>query len=172
MARLWIESYAQYDRAMTLSKARCLILACGNTLRGDDGIGPWLASWAEERFRDEAGVRVISRQQWTLELAEEIAAAETVLFIDCSATAAPGAVSVVEVQPVAVESLATHHLGAPELLGLASKLYASLPRTALLMTVGAGSMELSEQFSQRVLEAIPRACLKVEETVARLLAGA
>src|SRR5579864_6386314 len=124
---------------MTLNKARCLILACGNTLRGDDGIGPWLAQWAEERFEDESGVCVLSRQQWTLELAEEIAAAETVLFLDCSATDAPGSVSIVEVQPAAIEALATHHLGAPELLGLARKLYDSLPRTALQMTVGAGS---------------------------------
>ena len=157
---------------MTLNKARCLILACGNTLRGDDGIGPWLAQWAEERFEDESGVRVLSRQQWTLELAEEIAAAETVLFLDCSVTDAPGSVSIVEVQPAAVEGLATHRLGAPELLGLARKLYDSLPRTALQMTVGAGSMELSEQFSQPVLDAIPLACAKVEETVARRLAGA
>ena len=156
---------------MTLNKARCLILACGNTLRGDDGIGPWLAQWAEERFDDEPGVRVLSRQQWTLELAEEISAAETVLFVDCSATDVPGSVSVVAVEAAAVEGLATHHQGAPELLGLASKLYASLPRTALLMTVGAGSMELSEEFSQPVLDAIPLACTKLEETVTRLLAG-
>lgn len=157
---------------MTLNKARCLILACGNTLRGDDGIGPWLASWAEERFGDDTGVRVLSRQQWTLELAEEISMAETVLFVDCSATDLPGSVSIVAAQPVAVESLATHHLGAPELLGLASKLYASLPHTALVMTVGAGSMELSEEFSQPMLDAIPLACAKLEETVTQLLAGA
>ena len=69
---------------MKLTKARCLVLSCGNTLRGDDGIGPWLAEWAEERFKDEAGVRVVSRQQWTPDLVEEIAEAETVLFVDCS----------------------------------------------------------------------------------------
>ena len=153
-------------------KTRCLILACGNTLRGDDGIGPWLAQWAEERFDGEPGVRVLSRQQWTLELAEEISTAETVLFADCSAADAPGSVSIVEVQPAAVEGLATHHQGAPELLGLALKLYDSLPDTALLMTVGAGSMELGEEFSRPVLDAIPLACAKLEETVMQLLAGA
>ncbi|HEX4758218.1 MAG TPA: hydrogenase maturation protease [Terracidiphilus sp.] len=157
---------------MKSNKTRCLILACGNTLRGDDGIGPWLAQWAEERFDDEPGVRVLSRQQWTLELAEEISTAETVLFVDCSATDGPGSVSIVAVQPAAVGSLATHHQGAPELLGLAGKLYASLPRTALLMTVGAGSIELSEEFSQPVLDAIPLACTKLEEAVMQLLARA
>jgi hydrogenase maturation protease len=157
---------------MTLTKARCLILACGNTLRGDDGVGPWLASWAEERFRDEPGVRVISRQQWTLELAEEIARAESVLFVDCSVAVAPGSVSVVEVQPATVtESFNTHQQGASELLALAQDLYSSLPRSAFLLTVGAGSLELGETFSAAVQDAIPLACAKVEETMVRLLAS-
>jgi hydrogenase maturation protease len=156
---------------MTVTKARCLILACGNTLRGDDGVGPWLASWAEERFAHEGGVRVISRQQWTLELTEEIAAAESVLFVDCSVAVAPGLVSVVGVQAAAVrEGLNTHQQGASELLGLARDLYNSLPRAAFLLTVGAGSLELGEEFSAAVKAAFPAACAKVEETVVRLLA--
>jgi hydrogenase maturation protease len=154
-------------------RTRCLILACGNTLRGDDGVGPWLAQRAEERFATEPGVRVISRQQWTLELAEEIAAAETVLFIDCSIAAAPGSVSVVDVQPVAVtEGLNTHRQGAPELLALARDLYNSLPRAAILLTIGAGSLELSEEFSAALKAALPEASAKLEETVKQLLQDA
>jgi hydrogenase maturation protease len=156
---------------MTVTKARCLILSCGNTLRGDDGIGPWLSEWSEERFQNEAGVRVVSRQQWTPDLVEEIAAAETVLFVDSSVAAAPGSVSVIEVQPTAAEGRATHHQGAPELLGLAERLYDALPRMSLLLTVGAGSIEIAEGFSQPVLDAIPLACTMLEETVMRLLAG-
>ena len=56
--------------------ARCLILACGNTLREDDGVGPFLAQWAEERWRDDPRVRVLCDHQWTPDMAEEIAAAE------------------------------------------------------------------------------------------------
>jgi len=157
---------------MTLNKARCLILACGNSLRGDDGIGPWLAEWAEERFRDEAGLRVISRQQWTLELAEEIAAAEAVLFVDCSVAIAAGSVSVRDVQASAnSERLDTHRQGASELLGLARDLYSSLPRAAMLLTVGAGSLELGEEFSAQVKAALPEACALLDQTVAQLLAG-
>ena len=55
---------------MTYATNRCLILACGNTLRGDDGVGPWLAEWAENQFRTESQICVIARQQWTPELAE------------------------------------------------------------------------------------------------------
>jgi hydrogenase maturation protease len=158
---------------MTVTKARCLILACGNTLRGDDGIGPWLASWAEERFGDEAGVRVVASQQWTLELVDEVANAESVLFIDCSADSEPGAVGVATVEAAAdSQGLATHHLGAPELMAVARDLYGFQPRAALLLTVGAGSLELGEEFSAAVKAALPEACAKLEETVVRLLVEA
>jgi hydrogenase maturation protease len=157
---------------MTQHQARCLILACGNTLRGDDGIGPWLAQWAAERFRAQADVRILSRQQWTPELAEETACADSVLFIDCAEDTAPGAVRLVTVEETAVNpGLATHHLGAAELLAMGRELYDSLPRNALLLTVGAGSTELGEEFSVAVQAALPEACSVLEETVLRLLSG-
>ena len=60
---------------MAATPVRCLVLACGNTLRSDDGVGPWLADWVEARFAAEPTVRVIARQQWTPDLAEDIAQA-------------------------------------------------------------------------------------------------
>ncbi len=155
---------------MTEPKVCCLILACGNTLRSDDGIGPWLAQWAEEKFRDDPNIRVISRQQWTPDLAEDIAQAESVLFIDCSIESAPGSVRVLDAEPSAsTQGLATHHQGAPELLALARGLYNSLPGKSAQLTIGAGSTELGETFSEPVLDAIPEACRLLEETAARLL---
>jgi len=157
---------------MTQTSARCLVLACGNTLRSDDGIGPWLAGWAEERFGDELGVLVIARQQWTPDLAEDIARAESVLFIDCSIASAPGSVGLVEIEPCGPsQGLATHHVGAAELLGFARDLFDSLPRTALLLTIGAGSTELGETFSGAVLDGIPRACELMEQTVLKMMRG-
>jgi hydrogenase maturation protease len=165
MERSWIGLHAE----VRSNKTRCLILACGNTLRGDDGVGPWLAAWAEERFKDESGVRVVSRQQWTPDLAEEIAAAESVLFIDCSIAAAPGSVSVAEVRPAAAEGRGTHHQNASELLSLAEKLYASLPRASQLLTVGAQSIELGEEFSEAITAALPETCRLIEETLSKQL---
>jgi len=156
---------------MTQPTTKCLILACGNTLRGDDGVGPWLAAWAEKTFESETGVRVLARQQWTPELAEDIARSESVLFLDCSAASAPGALDVILVQPAtAAQGLATHHLGAAELLALSQEFYGSLPRQALLLTIGAGSTELGEEFSGAVKSALPEACRLLEATVLRLLA--
>lgn len=145
---------------------RCLILACGNPLRGDDGAGPWLAQWAQERFRDDAGVRVIARQQWTPELAEEIACAESLLFIDSSLESAAGELRVSAVEPeIRRAGLATHHLSAGELLGLAQELFGPLRVSALLLTVGAESTGMKEGFSGAVETALPRARAEIERFV-------
>jgi hydrogenase maturation protease len=157
---------------MTHTPSRCLILACGNTLRGDDGAGPWLAEWAANRFRSEAGICVIARQQWTPELAEEIARADSVLFIDCSMESAPGSVNLAPVEPAASsDGLATHHLSAAQLLALVCELYDSLPRNAQLLTIGAGSTQLGEELSGPMKAVLPEACRLLEETVLRLLGG-
>jgi hydrogenase maturation protease len=151
---------------MNQSPARCLILACGNTLRSDDGIGPWLAQWAEEKFREDPSIRIISRQQWTPDLAEDIAQAESILFIDCSIESPPGSVSLREVHlALQAQGLDTHHQGAPELLALTRDLYNLQPRAVSLLTIGAGSTALGETFSEPVLDAIPEACRLLEETI-------
>jgi hydrogenase maturation protease len=143
-----------------------LVLACGNTLRSDDGVGPRLAEWAAERFQADPGVRVIVRQQWTPDLAADIASADSVLFVDASVEAAPGRVSLVAVAPAenAAEA-SSHHLGPSQLLSLAQTLYGSRSAHSLLLTVGAGSMEWGETLSPPVDAALPRARGVLEKTL-------
>jgi Ni,Fe-hydrogenase maturation factor len=75
-------------------------------------------------------------------------------------------VRTIQVEPASPsEGLATHHVGAPQLLELARELYNSLPRNALLLTVGAGSIELGEEFSAAVTAALPEACRQIEEHI-------
>jgi hydrogenase maturation protease len=151
---------------MNPERPRVLILACGNTLRSDDGIGHWLAAWAEERFARDPRVKVISRQQWTPDLAEDIAEAATVLFIDCSIESDPGAVRLTDVHRERdTEGLATHHQSPSQLLALAEELFEATPRTAKLLTIGAGSTELGEVFTNTVREAVPHARGLLESTI-------
>ena len=150
--------------------ARCLILACGNTLRSDDGVGPKLGAWAEERFRQEPEVRVISRQQWTPDLAEEIATVESVLFVDASASSPPGRVHLIPVSSrVDGSAPPSHHLKPSELLGLTRSLYGSIKSHAMLLTVGVSSTELGETLSAPVEAALPRARGILEKAVLRFL---
>src|SRR3569833_3575138 len=154
---------------MTLA-ARCLILACGNTLREDDGVGPFLASWAEDHWRDDQRVRVLCDQQWTPEMAEEVASAETVVFVDASLDQVPGQLLLRELSPASLmPGLVTQHLGAAELLSVAQDLYGVHPRRACLMTIGAGSIELGEGLSPAVRAALPYAKDLLELTVNQLL---
>jgi hydrogenase maturation protease len=154
---------------MNPERPRVLILACGNTLRSDDGIGPWLAAWAEDRFAGDPRVKVISRQQWTPDLAEDIAEAATVLFMDCSVESEPGAVKLTEVHPGSdLEGLATHHQSPSQLLALAAELFEATPRAAKLLTIGAGSTELGEVFTDAIREAIPHVCGLLEATILEL----
>lgn len=155
---------------MTEPGTRCLILACGNSLRSDDGIGPNLAAWAEERFRQNPEVRVISRQQWTPDLAEDIAAADSVLFVDASANPPAGRVRLIPVSS-RVDSAATasHQLKPSELLGVTRSLYGSIKSHAMLLSIGVGSTELGEAFSAPVEAALPRARGILEKAVLRFL---
>lgn len=112
----------------------------------------------------------IARQQWTPDLAEDIANAESVVFVDCAVDSAPGTVRLARVQPAPAKAgLATHHAGAAELLALTEELYGSLPCNALLLTIGAGSTEMGETFSESVYDALPHACKTLEAAVLKLL---
>jgi hydrogenase maturation protease len=149
---------------------RCLVLACGNSLRRDDGVGLKLAEWAAERFQENSDVRVVARQQWTAELAEDIAAAESVLFVDASIKSRPGRVSLVAVPSNRGSGDAgSHHMQAHELLGLTRNLYGSIAAHAMLLTVGAGSTELGEELSDPVEAALPRARGVLEKAVLRFI---
>jgi hydrogenase maturation protease len=155
---------------MEKKPVRCLLLACGNSLRGDDGAGPWLAAWAAKRFSSAAGLRVVVRLQWAPELAQDLAQAESAIFVDASTLAAPGVAQLHPVAPCADSpALTAHHLDAPELLALARQLYDSIPGNAWLLTIGIGSTELGETFSAAVQQGLPRACLLLEDTVRGLL---
>src|SRR3569833_1271220 len=150
--------------------SRCLILACGNTLREDDGVGPLLASWAEVQWRDDPRVRVICDHQWTPDMAEEVAAAEAVIFVDCSLDQAPGEMMLRELSSAPLKpGLVTHHLGAAELLRVAEDLYGSQPRRACLLTIGAGTIELGEGLSEALRDALPDAKSLLDRTVRQIL---
>ena len=155
---------------MSQTSIRCLILACGNTLREDDGVGPFLAEWAEEHWRGDSRVRVLSDHQWTPEMAEEVAHAESVIFVDCATDSPPGVVRTMIVEPAGADSkIGTHHLDAGQLLALSQQFYGVLPRSSLLITVGAASLELREGFSDVVQAALPEASRILQESVQRLL---
>lgn len=103
-------------------------------------------------------------------MAEEIAAAEMVIFVDCALDQAPGQILLRELTPASLKpGLVTHHLGAAELLRVAQDLYGARPRRACLLTIGAESIELGEGLSPAVRDVLPDAEDILELTVGQLL---
>jgi len=151
------------NEAETVPRCQCLVLACGNTLRGDDGVGWELARIAAEL---DPGAKIIPSAQWTPELAEFISEARAVLFLDCAADSEPGLVQLRTVAPsTELPRLFTHQLSPADLLAISRDLYQTIPQCALLLTVGAANLELGEHLSDPVLAALPAARQKIREAL-------
>jgi hydrogenase maturation protease len=120
-----------------------LVIGYGNELRRDDGVGPRVARAVAEW--NLPGVAALDRHQLTPELAEAMAAADEVFFVDASAGDEAG----VCVRPLCPNSqrLAPGHTSNPdELLALTQALYGRRPR-AWLITVPAPDLGLGEELS-------------------------
>ena len=135
---------------------RVLLIGYGNTLRGDDALGPM----AIERLRallPEA--ECLSCQQLAPELADRLAGCDLALFVDAACDGEPGTVRVVRLTPKAGDAASlTHHVEAAALLELAQALYGRAPEAVLVTGAGAafGNHEgLSEQ-AQKALNEICR----------------
>jgi len=141
--------------------ARALVLACGNTLRSDDGVG-WHIARAVDENPPHSALTVIMAQQFLPEHAVAISEADAVVFVDCSAVTAPGIVTTMTITPAEkLPRILTHHLDPASLLKMAEDLYAHRPAKAVAVTVGAASFDLSEKLTPVVEAALPAAIAAV-----------
>jgi hydrogenase maturation protease len=146
---------------------RLLILAYGNPLRGDDGAAWHIAQALQDRPHDRA-IAIVTVQQLTPELAEQISHAEAVIFVDASANTVPGLVALQRVQAApSVPTTWTHVLDPQTLLALSRQLYGKTPARTFLLSVGGESFEFSEELSAPVHLSIPEAVNKIEVLLTR-----
>jgi hydrogenase maturation protease len=142
-----------------------LVIGYGNTLRSDDGVGPAIVSQLAETFRNQGGAQAafVTVHQLTPELAEELAVAKRVLFVDASVEKAAG--------KVAIRRISAHdggsgpapvgHFASPEgLLALCSGLYGRAP-LAWSIGVGVSNLEIGERLSPAVARAANRLCRRL-----------
>ena len=143
--------------------ARALLLACGNTLRGDDGVGWWIGGELKQN-PPVPGLEVVLSQQLLPELADQVSCADVVVFVDCSAITAAGSISVIPIEAAAeLPRLLTHHMDPASLLRLASDLFGRVPHSAVVVTIGGESFDLTEGLSDTVQTAIPKAVAAIED---------
>jgi hydrogenase maturation protease len=110
-----------------------LVIGYGNTLRGDDGIGPAVAGAVAGLGLP--GVRVLVARQLTPELAADIADARLVVFVD--AAAGPEPVTAVRLGAAAGGPVMTHAADPRDLLALARAAYGRSPEAWLVTAAGA-----------------------------------
>jgi len=137
-----------------------VIICCGNTLRGDDGVAARVAAVLREQFD------VVEVTQLQPEHADLIRAVDRVAFVDASREGPPGEIRCIKVHPVDPESAFSHHLEPQELLALASTLYGVRPE-AVQITISGAEFELREELTPAVQAAVPHVVRQVAEWVRR-----
>ena len=135
-----------------------MLLALGNTTRGDDGVGVVLGRALAAKL-PPGSVHVEEAVQLLPEHAEASARAEAVIFLDATVTGAPGTVAAHQVTTRAPREALLHALTPEEILGLARMAYGRAPQ-GLLVTVAGGDFSFTERLSPEVEAAVPAAVEK------------
>jgi hydrogenase maturation protease len=141
--------------ACSLKPVACsLVLGYGNTLCGDDGVGPAVAeAIAALRL---PGVTTHTCHQLTPELAETVSEYEHIFFVDASVKLNAGEVRWQEVSPAdSSPSALGHHLSPPALLAWRKSLFGRAP-SATIIAIGARDLEPGPSLSPPVRAAVQR----------------
>lgn len=147
------------DTRNTAPKIPFLIIGYGNTLRGDDGVGPKVAEAVANL--QLPGVETLVCPMLTPELAEPISRAEAVVFVD-AAVDAPREVQLRPLQPNESSQLMAHAADPRTMLALARDVFGHVPR-AWWLTIPAVKMEFSEEFTPEAQQGFATAVEKIIE---------
>jgi hydrogenase maturation protease len=138
------------------NKKDLLIIGFGSPLRGDDVAGRYAA-----RLLNEQGFRTLDVHQLTPELAEEIASAREVLFLDAHAELPPGEISIERLSSKPSATGPLEHSASPAgLLRLTRRTYGAEP-IAWLIGMGGAEFEMSDGLSAAAERAVDRAIAEI-----------
>ena len=143
-----------------------LIIGYGNTLRGDDGVGPRVAE-AVEKLR-LSNVRTLICQQLSPEHADPISRAQSVIFVD-AAMDAPMEVQLRPLEPGETSQLMAHAADPRTMLALARDVFGHAP-AAWWLTIPAVKMEFGEELSPEARRGCSEA-LEMIQSLCRSQAG-
>jgi hydrogenase maturation protease len=141
------------ERGTKARKASILLLACGNTLRRDDGVGRAVATEIERLKLP--GVEVISCDLLLPELADQVSSVNQVIFVDAVADASRQT-RIEEVKPAESPQLMAHHASPGILLALARDVFGHCP-SASLVTIPASDFGIGEELSETAHQGMQQA---------------
>jgi hydrogenase maturation protease len=142
-----------------------LIVGYGNELRGDDAAGPVAAR--NLAALNLHGVRVLVTQQLTPDLAETVAQATAVIFIDATAVGGRNEATLNRIQPDP-EAVISAHIGQPPgLLALSLALYGTAP-PAWMAHIPARHFDLGSSLSEAAAQGVEQAVTIIRRHLAGL----
>lgn len=149
-----------------------LVIAWGNPLRGDDGVGWQVVEELERRLgrhggsdgekvgHDGSGLRTVAVHQLTPELAEEVSRADLVVLVDAARDGPPGSVRCRPIEPAAARrsgpGVFSHDFDPGALLACAGALFGRQP-PAYVVSIGGLNFGHAAELSDRVASAVPEA---------------
>jgi len=135
-----------------------LVIGYGNTLRGDDGVGPRVAEAVGELHLP--GVRTLICPLLTPELADPIARAGKVIFVD-AAVDAPRAVQWRRLEPRESLQLMAHAADPRTMLALARDVFGRAPE-AWWLTIPAIALGFGEELTPTAQRGLAEAVAKIQ----------
>lgn len=158
-----------------MSRAGIVVIAYGNSLRGDDGVAWRAADQLKKKFAS-ADISVLQQHQLVPELAERISRARAVIFVDAADAQAAGThtgeirIDEIEIREIdrSTRSPFHHQLSPGSLLALAEMLYGSGPR-AFVATLTGEDFSPGERLSPLVERALPDFLAKIERLIGELI---
>ena len=136
-----------------------LVIGYGNTLRGDDGVGPRVAETIGNLRLP--GVRTLICALLTPELADPISRAATVIFVD-AAVDAPKEVQWRKLEPKETSQLMAHAADPRTILALARDVFGHAPQ-AWWLTIPAVKLDFSETLTPEAQRGFAEAVEKIQE---------
>ena len=137
-----------------------LLIGYGNPLRGDDGVG-----WAVvDALQNRTGVTAVSTHQLLPELADQIARAEKVIFVDATVEGVPGEIRITAVSPQTSGSASTHQMSPGVLLSYVAELYGRCP-SAYLVTITGQDFGYKEFLSPIIFKRLTELQTRIEDLI-------
>ncbi len=135
-----------------------LVIGYGNTLRGDDGVGPRVAEAIGKL--NLPGVHTLICQQLSPEYADPVSRAHTVIFVD-AAVDAPKEVQWRKLEPGESSQLMAHAADPRTLLALARDVFGHAPQ-AWWLTIPAVKLDFSETLTPETQRGFAEAVEKIK----------
>ncbi|HTY87970.1 MAG TPA: hydrogenase maturation protease [Candidatus Acidoferrum sp.] len=144
---------------MSASAPQILVIGYGNTLRGDDGVGPRAAEAVAALALPS--VRTLVCAQLSPEHTEPIAQARTAIFVDAAVNIA-GEVRLQKIEPADTSQLMAHAADPRTMLALARDVFGHAPE-AWLLTIPVETLAFSETLSPVAQRGLDQAVQKIQK---------